>query len=527
MTYQRELGLGATGSSNLRPWHQDPDWIKEVALSLDFKELFRYTFKKPGHINCQECRVFKSWLKHCAKRFPGSRIVGFLDSRVTIGASSKGRSSSPALSHILRTSLGYILGGGLYVGCLHVRSAWNRADPPSRGRPVEPPSREVPSWFTALEEGDVQLFDQMISTTKWINPLGRWVRLLLLLAGDIERNPGPKYNDAQQYRPRGRLDLSVGLSQATAARMQSCLDEFGDWLEDTLQLTLDDILASADMANLALRAYGMQLFEAGFPRYKFVYAVTGVQHIRPEFRMQLAGAWQIDKRWQIQEPGQCRAVLSLPMIRAAISLALLWGWSRFAALLALGFAAMLHPNEFIQLTRRDLIFPKDALSNIPVLYIYIKNPKTARFARRQHTKVDDTSILILAECVFDCLGIDESLFGASIAVFRRQWNAVFDHLQIPRRQNNRGATPGSLRGSGATAMYLETENIPKIAWRGRWSKTQTLEFYIQEVGAQLFLHSLPVPAKERILFLEQHCQFVIHSFFPKALTLAEQYSRCG
>lgn len=505
--------------SPLRPWHQDPDWVKELALSLPFRELFRYSFKKSGHINCLECRVFKSWVKHCSKACPGSRIVVFLDSRVTIGASAKGRSSSPALSHILRTSLGYILGGGLYIGCLHVRSAWNRADAPSRGRPVEAASREIPLWFLDLEAGDCRCFDQVICSTKWANPLGRWVRILLLLAGDIERNPGPDARVPQGYQPRGPLNLSVGLSQATAARMEMCLKDFSSWVHSELSLTLDDVLASAEVANLALRGFGMKLFAEGFPRYKFVYAVTGVQHLRPEFRMHLAGALQVDKRWQIHEPGQCRAVLSVPMLRAAISLSLLWGWCTFAALISIGFA----PNGFIQLSRRDLVFPKDAMSTSPVMYIFIKNPKTARFARRQHTKIDDVSILVLTECVFGTFSVDQPLFGASMAVFRRQWSAVFDHLQIPRHQLNRGATPGSLRGSGAQAMYLDSEDIPKIAWRGRWAKAQTLEYYIQEVGAQLFMHSLPKAGKERILVLEQHCNLIVHSMFPNASFLAEQY----
>eukprot|EP00438_Fugacium_kawagutii_P022150 Skav235748 [mRNA] locus=scaffold803:24495:31367:+ [translate_table: standard] len=528
--FLHETGLARgspTGEADriLRKWHDDPDWLRELCDSLQFRELFRYKFRKPGHINCLECRVFKSWLKHCAKKHPGHRIVGLLDSRVTIGAASKGRSSSPALSQILRGCLGYILGGGLYIGCHHVRSSWNRADAPSRGHDVEPATRQIPTWFSDLERGDYARFDHVIAASKWINPLGRWVRLLLLLAGDVERNPGPAVFAG--YKPRGQLDLSVGLSQATARRMQTCLDEFEQWTLKEVGLQLTDVLRSAEVANLALRGYGMHLYAAGLPRYKFVYAITGVQHICPEFRLQLSGAWQIDKRWQIQEPGQCRAVLSVPMLRAAISVALLWGWFRFAGLIAVGFAGMLHPNEFISLTRQDLIFPKDALSEVPVMYIYIKNPKTARFARRQHTKVDDVSVLVLAECIFSHLDVGSPLFSGSMAVFRRQWNAVFDRLRVPRTQQLRGATPGTLRGSGATAMYLECENIPKIAWRGRWSKTQTLEYYIQEVGAQLFLHTLPKAVKETILFLDQHCGTVVHFMLPDSRRLAEQYHRSG
>ena len=105
-----------SGSSVQRKWFEDPTWVEEICESLPFQELFRYRFKKGGHINCLECRVYKSWLKHCAKKHPHSRIVSFLDSRVTMGAAAKGRSSSKALSRILRTSLGYIIGDPLGTG---------------------------------------------------------------------------------------------------------------------------------------------------------------------------------------------------------------------------------------------------------------------------------------------------------------------------------------------------------------------------------------------------------------------------
>lgn len=35
----------------------DPEWISEISQSLDFKELFRYTFKTSGHINVNETRT--------------------------------------------------------------------------------------------------------------------------------------------------------------------------------------------------------------------------------------------------------------------------------------------------------------------------------------------------------------------------------------------------------------------------------------------------------------------------------------
>lgn len=76
-------------------------------------------------------------------------------------------------------------------------------------------------------------------------------------------------------------------------------------------------------------------------------------------------------------------------------------------------------------------------------------------------------------------------------------------------------------------MYLCTEDVARIAWRGRWAQTKTLEHYIQEVGAQLFLHQLPEHVKYRLSFLEKHCFWLVCKIFLQAKHLAEQYGMDG
>ena len=500
-----------SAGSDRRSWHEDPDWVHELCDSVQYKELFRYRFKKTGHINTLECRVYKSWLKHSAKTHPCSRLLGLLDSRVTMGAAAKGRSSSRALSRILRSSLGYVLGGALYPGTLHCRSAWNCADGPSRDSDVPAPVREEPMWLRDLRRGRFERFEKTIQSSFWRNPLGRWVRLLLLLCGDVEPNPGP----VKSYEPRGELNMAVGFSKATVQRMERCLAAFADWLVSEAQTTLCAVLEDVQLTDLALRAYGRALFSSGKPRYWLVYAITAVQHQRPQYRNFLAGAWQVDKKWQVEEPGQCRAVLSAPLVRAIVAVSLLWGWNTFAAVVSLGFSGMLHPSEFVHLIRSDLIFPEDTLdAGRLALYVHIQNPKTARFARRQHVKIADDSVVLLCKLVFKHFNLQRRLFAGSMAVFRRQWNAVLDHLEVPRRQLGRGATPGTLRGSGATHYYLADEDLSKIAWRGRWAKLKTLEFYIQEVGAQLFLQQLAPNAKQKIALFSEHVDLIVAASFP-------------
>lgn len=481
-----------------RPWFEDPEWVGELCESLLFREVFRFNFKKSGHINVNETRTYKSWIKHMAKSERDCRFTGLLDSRVTLGASAKGRSSSFAISRVLQGSLAYIIGGNLYPGGLHCYSAFNRADAPSRGRPVQAPTKEKPKWFELLEKGDPSLFDIVVASSCVARVPGRWMRfIMLILAGDVERNPGPM-KPGTKVRPRGVLDLKVGFAEQTSNRMIQCVSAFQQWVENFCELSFENLVSDSQAVGWALRAYGVHLFERGFPRYLFVYAITGMQEQFPQCRPGLGLAWQIDRKWQIHEPGQCRAVLPGIAIRAVCAVGTLWGWHFWVGVILLGFAAMLHPSEMVALTRKDLVFPRDVGFDMPCLYIHLQNPKTARFARRQHGRIDDTQIIQLAEKIFGKLPMQCRLYSGSISLFRKQWDAVMSLLGIPHRQSQRGATPGTLRGSGATFLYGRTEDIPWIAWRGRWARVKTLEFYLQEVSAQLLLHELPKRSKHLV-----------------------------
>ena len=487
--------LSCDGSGfRLRAFHDDPEWIGELADCLEFVELLRYKFAGPGHINVLECRAYKTWIKWCAKRHPRCRLLGLIDSRVLLGAAAKGRSASAALCRVLPSSLPYVLGAGLYPGGLHVYSAQNRADGPSRGAPPSPPSKAWPAWLVSLAAGDTAPFDLVCASAAVPRRLGRWVRLLLLLAGDVERHPGPRHTGG----PRGSLDLQSGFASSTRQKMSKALDAFVFWLESVHGLSLAAVTGSASSAALALRAFGLHLYSGGFPRYLLVYAITSIQDRFPEYRSHLSPAWQIDRKWQLAEPGECRPVISQPILQASVALAICWGWYDWAALTCVGFLCMLHPSEMIPLLRQDLVFPADALSPDPVAYVHIRNPKTQRFARRQHARLEDPSVLALLHALYFDFPLSARLFRGSMHVYRRQWNCIMARLGVPHQLSQRGATPGVLRGSGATFLYLETEDLPLVAWRGRWSKSKTVEFYLQEVAAQLLLHRLPSWARERI-----------------------------
>ena len=140
------------------------------------------------------------------------------------------------------------------------------------------------------------------------------------------------------------------------------------------------------------------------------------------------------------------------------------------------------------------------MSSDRIAYVHVRNPKTARFARRQHGMEDEATLFFL-EALYGNLPLDELLFRGSLHTYRRQWDAVMSRLGVPHRLSDHGATPGVLRGSGATYLYLECEDVQLVAWRGRWAKMKTVEFYLQEVAANLLLQQLSESARARISVL--------------------------
>ena len=221
------------------------------------------------------------------------------------------------------------------------------------------------------------------------------------------------------------MDLEHGFASSTVRKMRKALDALELWLVTIVGLSLEAALSTNEAAELSLRGFGLHLYAEGHPRYLLVYAITAIQNRCPSYRNRLSAAWQIDKKWQALEPGECRPVLPAAAIRAALCLAALWGWLSWSGLVLIGFLAMLHPSEMVMLIRRDLVFPSDAMGHTQALYVHLRKPKTARFARRQHGKIDDTTAITNASfqlhlTLFGACGMPPCTFWASLAVLLKE-----------------------------------------------------------------------------------------------------------
>ena len=131
-----------------KPPKEPSQFASMVAECLDWYSTASYVFKETSHINLQELRALRRELYKLASDRSNHNSVQlcFNDSRVVVGAVSKGRSSSFKLNGLLRTLIPFLVVSNIALGLLWVETSSNPADFPSRFLPLPVP-RSPPGWL--------------------------------------------------------------------------------------------------------------------------------------------------------------------------------------------------------------------------------------------------------------------------------------------------------------------------------------------------------------------------------------------
>ena len=217
------------------PFELTPSRCAGAALvtPADWSVLFSYRFRHQDHIDVLELTALTSLIKHLGNRGARrQRILCCVDSRVVLGAVSKGRSSSRRLNFCLRKLAFECLGASLSVDLLWLPSWGNPADAPSRGTSLVAWRRTLPIWpeqaptlqfESAAVARELHLLRKPLPKSA-VQKLGacfhpeeepaaartpdHW-RRLLIDAGDIEPNPGPSRNRNLRHAAGSLLALVV------------------------------------------------------------------------------------------------------------------------------------------------------------------------------------------------------------------------------------------------------------------------------------------------------------------------------
>ena len=247
-----------------------------------------------------------------------------------------------------------------------------------------------------------------------------------------------------------------------------------------------------------LELFGRHLFESGQSIYLMRQLVTHVQRTFPDFRRNLGRVWQLVARWESLTPISHRTPLPLVIFQAMVALAISLGWMRWAGVAIIGFEGICRPGEPLQSVREDLLLPRDlVVENPAVVFLRIKKPKSRRrgLGLIQHAKISDLAVARFLDRVFGPLPRKEPLLLGSSSSFRRRWDHLLSLLDIPEKI---GLTPASLRSGGAVRAYRADEELTKILWRMRIKDIETLQHYLQELGAISVFQELSRSSQQKI-----------------------------
>lgn len=256
---------------------------------------------------------------------------------------------------------------------------------------------------------------------------------------------------------------------------------------------------SPEVVGLLICEFGKFLYATGQSIYLLRQLITHMQRNDPLKRPYLQIAWQLVSKWEMLEPTVHRTPLPYVVYRAMVSLALCLGWKRVAGVLVIAFEAICRPGEVLRAKRCDLLLPSDLVAEDPGrVFLRIQNPKSKRrgIGAIQHAKISDPLIAGFLQGIFGDFESDRPLFCASASTFRKRWNLLLSQLYIPITL---GLTPASMRAGGAVKMYRTDEDISKLMWKMRLKNVETLQHYLQEVGAESAFLQLPDRSKTAVV----------------------------
>jgi len=197
-----------------------------------------------------------------------------------------------------------------------------------------------------------------------------------------------------------------------------------------------------------------------------------------------------------------------------VTVALHWNWPRFAAMLLLMFSGLLRVGESLGTLVEDLSFARPPAA-VPhtLLYVRLRTPKTRMtWARRQHARIDEQLCVHFLQLLVAALPSRQRLWTLGYNEFVKRHRIILRVLGIPV-EGPMAITPASHRAGGATFYYQLYEDIPWLAWRGRWATTKSLEHYIQEIAAINLWAHVDAMATARIERLAKASEDALRCYF--------------
>ena len=324
--------------------------------------------------------------------------------------------------------------------------------------------------------------------------IANWVRLFLLLSGDIERNPGPR------SRAQGVHILDVGDVAAPTARVYAkAFAELNEYVSAIEQHGMAGVLSREggpgvsrwvsrflkDKFDTKRRSKVGQASHvvSAVRRWLLLTASSGV--VVPDLTTTLRPLRRMLRVWQMMTPSAFRRPVWREVALTLAVAALLDQKPRVCLLVLLQFHGLLRPGEARHVRWVDLGF---LASHEHELYpdtfgvVGIVRPKTRRMASHsvhQYVTIESQILASLLQRLMSRVSpsdLAQPIWPGANHELRVWWLRTVTRLGLL----DLGITWAGLRSGGATDFWLRTKNLPALRRRGRWSNEQTLERYVQE-----------------------------------------------
>ena len=297
------------------------------------------------------------------------------------------------------------------------------------------------------------------------------------------KNPGPV---GRRFVDRPTLEMLPGVSAATLTLEARQLDDFLMWCSRCLKTVdaaeLFDTLPT--FAAQALRSFGDLCFQQRLALSNYRHLLIAFQRWKPQIKPFMSAAWDLVRRWELQEPVTHRLPVPEGVVRAMCVMAWQLGWYDWIGATLLAYYGGGRIGEVIRCRRFDLILPCDTIGEkLPAAFLQLRSFKSyfRQAAKIQHMKISDSDAVKLLVVIYELLPKGHLLFQGTASQYRSRWDHLLTMFGIQRAAVR--LTPGGLRGGAAVKMYRDNVPIPQIMWALRLRQQSTLEFYLQEVGA--------------------------------------------
>ena len=310
-------------------------------------------------------------------------------------------------------------------------------------------------------------------------------------------NPGPRFPRRNRQVNLHDIRLRTPATEALEARQ---LERFLHWCAQRLQHCDVELIFSLCPEFLAdaLVAYGVAEFNQCGALSNYRHLILAVQRWQPSFKPFSASPWDIVAKWELSEPVNHRPPIPEVLVKSMCLLALQFGWRRWTGATLLAFYGCGRIGEVLNCSRKDLLFPEDALDvEQSAIFLQLHQFKSLHRqpARIQHMKIEHKQACTLLADIYYAVDDAALLYPGSPSIYRRRWDKLLSLLGIPISAK---LTPGSLRGGAAVAAYKRGKPLSELLWVMRLRNLQTLESYLQKVAALGVLRDLSNELRRRL-----------------------------